>query len=731
MLISAVGLASWLAVRFSQQTVAIAGHCTFRHDETNAKSAKPMNLLKSFQLRPMVVSSLGRIKCLLGWGQPQVLLNARNFPISLAKLFFIAIFLTICCGCSGGSQNGSNPLVSISPKRAGLVVSQSFPLTANVQNDPSSKGVTWSCTGGTSCGTFTNATPTSATYVAPAAAGVYSIVATSVADTSATASVPIGVTDLPGVLTYHNNLSRDGTNTHEFALTTSNVTTVTFGKLFSCQTDGAIYAQPLWIPQLMVSGAAHNVVIVATQHESLYAFDADASPCSTLWHVSLIDSTHGGTAGETSVNSYGPGALIGSGYGDIAPEVGITGTPVIDPTSNTLYVVSKSANATPQIFQRLHAIDITTGNERLTPRSIDSSISVPGSASDAVNGQIVFSPATQHQRPGLVLYNSVVYVAWASHEDTDPYHGWIVGFSTSNLAVVSVFNSTPNTVNGAAYARGGIWMSGGAPAVDSSGNLYCITGNGTFDANVGGSNYGDSMLKLSGRLAVTDYFTPLNQANLDANDLDFGSGASTVLVDQANSPFPHLVVGGGKDGNLFLVNRDNLGQFNAGTNNVVQTISVGGSVFATPAFWQTNLYVSAGGPLQQFVFTSATAQFNASSQTATRYGFPGPTPSVSASGSSNAILWALDNTAYCTNQTQNGCGPVVLHAYDATNLATELWNSTQAAGNRDQAGYAVKFTVPTVANGKVYVGTRGNNIGGADSSTTVPGELEVYGLLPN
>ena len=624
--------------------------------------------------------------------------------------------------------------VTISPKRGGLTVTQSLSLTASVLNDIGAAGVTWSASGvtcsGASCGSFINVTSTSATYVAPSTAGIYSITATSVADVTRSASNSIGVTDLTGVLTYHNNVSRDGTNTHEFALITANVNQSTFGKLFSCHTDGAIYAQPLWIPNLTVTGTPHNVIIVATQHESIYAFDADAAPCTTLWHVSLIDSAHGGASGETSVPSSGTGALVGSGYGDISPEVGITGTPVIDPTTSTLYVVSKSVNSSQQFFQRLHAIDITTGSERIAlPQSIDSSISVPGTGAGSVSGRVAFDPRNESQRPGLVLSNGVVYVAWASHEDHDPYHGWVIGFSASTLLPVAnaVFNSTPNQVGMLSYSRGGIWMGGGAPAVDSSGNLFLITGNGTFDANTGGSNYGDSVIKLgtSSGLSVADYFTPLDQASLDANDTDFGSGAATVLVDQPSGPVAHLLIGGGKQGNLFLLNRDNLGKFSGSANNVVQAINLGNSIFATPVFWQNNLYVAGVGALKQFTFNTSIGKFNGApfSQSATSYGFPGATPSLSSSGATNAIIWALDSTLYCTPQSP-GCGATVLHAYDATNLATELWNSSQASANRDQAGHAVKFTVPTVANGKVYVGTRGND-------STVLGELEVYGLLPN
>jgi len=630
--------------------------------------------------------------------------------------------------------------VSVSPKRGAIPVSQTLTVTATTTD---TNGVNWSASGsgcsGSACGTFSVAKTNSGvpvTYTAPSVAGVYTIAATSVSNGTTSASLVIGVTDLSGVLTYHNNLSRDGTNTHEFALTPSTVNPSTFGKLFSCSADAAIYAQPLWISNLTVAGARHNLIVVATQHDSLYAFDADISPCLTLWHANLLDSAHGGTTGETPVPSSGTGALVGSGYGDIAPEVGVTGTPVIDQATNTLYVVSKSVNASTQFFQRLHAIDLTNGNERVTPQSISSAISVPGTGAGSVNGQVAFDPRNENQRPGLVFSNGVVYVAWASHEDHDPYHGWVIAFSASTLAPVTngVFNSTPNQVGTLSYSRGGIWMGGGAPAVDSFGYLYLITGNGTFDANTGGSNYGDSVVKLSttNGLSEADYFTPLDQASLDANDTDFGSGAATVLVDQTTGPVAHLVIGGGKEGNLFMLNRDNLGKFNPSTNNVVETVNLGNSIFATPVFWQNSLYVAGAGNLKQFVFTPSTGQFGGApfSQSSTSYGFPGATPSLSSNGTTNGIIWALDNTLYCTPQSP-GCGATVLHAYDATNLATELWNSSQAAGSRDKAGNAVKFTVPTVANGKVYVGTRGNNTGGADSSTSVPGELEVYGLLAN
>jgi hypothetical protein len=634
--------------------------------------------------------------------------------------------------------------VTLTPKLGGIPISQTLNFTATVTNDVASDGVTWSATGsncsGNACGTFTIATPsTTATYNAPATAGVYTITATSVADPTKSASATIGVTDLAGVTTYHNDLSRDGVNAQEYALTTANVKT-SFGKLFSCTVDGAIYAQPLWVPNLSINGGNHNVIFVATQHDSLYAIDADTSPCMTLWKVSLIDGAHGGSGGETSVPSYpGNPVGLGQGAGDIMPEVGVTGTPVIDPSTSTLYVVSKSL-ASGSVVQRLHAIDLATGNENFAgPVAI--SASFPGNAPDSSGGQVTFNPRDQNQRPGLALVNGVVYIGWASHEDANSWHGWLMAYAATNgtLGQVpsGVFNTTPNTVGTANYAKGGIWMSGGAPAADNNNNLFLITGNGTFD---GGTNFGDTLLKMStsGGLSVADWFTPSDQANLDADDLDFGAGGAVVLINMPLSPVPHLVIGGGKQGSgnlgeIFVLNRDALGNFNNSDSQVVQKFPTGNTIYSTPAFWNNTLFVAPatqGGSsvnMQAYSFVGGNiGMFNTSpsAQTATQFGFPGPTPSVSASGGTNGIVWALDNTNYCTSQSP-GCGPAVLHAYDGTDLSKELWNSGSTAG------FPVKFTVPTVANGKVYIGTRGNDSTGTGASVSVPGELDVYGLLPN
>jgi len=625
--------------------------------------------------------------------------------------------------------NGPSTItVTISPKRGGLTVNQSQPFTATVANDPGVAGVSWSKSGGILSGQTTTTTSFSA-----ASAGVYTITATSITDNSKFASVTVGVTDLAAVSTYHNNISRDGSNPSEYTLTTSDVAQTTFGKLFSCPVDAAVYAQPLWVANLSISSGTHNVVFVATSHDSLYAFDADISPCHTYWQKVLLG------ANETFVN-YGD-----VGTGDIQPDIGIVGTPVIDVASQTLYVVSKSKNngtsctPTSSCHQRLHALSLIDGSEKFGgPSTIDNTITVPGTGDASSGGNVAFDPLKHNQRPGLALVNGIVYVSWASHGDNDPYHGWVMGFTANNLAVApsAVWNSTPNLVTGFPQSRGGIWMGGGAPAFDSSNNLYLLTGNGSFDANTGGSNYGDSTVKLStaSGLTVSDYFTPFDQASLNSNDADHGSGGAAILVDQPSAPFPRLLIGGGKEGTLFLLNRDNLGHYSTTTNAVVQPLNFGQAIFATSAFWNGNLYLAGvGGPLKQFVFNESSGLFGTSAahSSANNFGFPGATPSISSTGNSgNGIVWALNNGSYCTEQSSS-CGPTILHAYDATNVNTELWNSSQASGNRDMAGNAVKFTVPTVANGKVYVGTRGNNTSGASNTTSIPGELDVYGLLPN
>jgi hypothetical protein len=608
--------------------------------------------------------------------------------------------------------------VALTPKRGGLTVGQSLDFMATVTNDVGGQGVTWSVTGG---GAFTNSTATTATYVAPATAGIVTVTATSKVDVTMSASTTLGVTDLAGVFTYHNDISRDGANTQEYALTgpsattPSNVSSSTFGKLFSCAVDGAVYAQPLWVSNVTINGANHNVVVVATAHDSLYLFDADANPCVMYWQANLLDIAHGGTPSEVPVISGGPGALVGAGFGDITPETGVIGTPVIDPTTHTIYVVSKSVIVSSStFFQRLHAINLVTGGETLTPININSSVTYPGTG-DGGN-TVAFNPSVQLQRTGLALVNGIVYICWASHEDGGHYFGWVAGYRASDLSLVSTYNATPSS------GSGGIWMGGGAPAADNTNNLYVITGNGNFD---GTNDFGDSFLKLStsNGLKRVDSFTPSNQVGLNNSNIDLGAGGAAIVINLPSQK--QLLFGGGKQGEVYLLDSTAMGGYlGAGgtADNILQEFPFNNPIFSTAAFWQNTVYLAGlNGPVQALALNPTTGMFGTTpvSSSPSTYGFPGATPSVSSSGTTNGIVWALDNGAFCTGRAKS-CGPTVLHAYDATNLGTELWNSGTTAGN------AVKFTVPTIANGKVYVGTRGSSTTGGGV-----GEVDVYGLLPN
>lgn len=640
--------------------------------------------------------------------------------------------------------------VAISPARAALTVTQTLSVTATT-NDTS--GVNWSFSGG-SVNPSSSQNGAHVTLTAPAAAGVYSLTATSVMNPAKSSSITVAVTDLPGIYTYHNDLGRDGLNAQEYALTTSTVNTTTFGKLFSCTVDGAVFAEPLWVSNTSIGGVRHNVVIVATQHDSLYAFDADAnvSPCVPLWQANLIDSGHGGSSAEMPVPSL-PGCqyancYIGVGLADIQPEVGITSTPVIDPVTGIIYAVSKSVipgaspPATSLFYERLHAIDLGTGAEKLNSPVVVAA-TYPGSNDQNGSGVVRFNARRENQRAGLALVrfnggpaNGTVYLAHGSHEDTPTYYGWVIGYTYSSgtgFTQTGAFCTTPNAGNA------GVWMAGGAPAADSAGNLYLISSNGQFDVTNAvppNNDYGDSFLELSpggtSGLVVSSYFTPSDEATDFPTDADAGSGGAAMVVSSPSGQ--PLVIGGGKDGTLYVLNGTAMGGF--GDANALQHLSLGGAnggvnLFSTGAYWNNSFYIAGGGmPLKSYPFNPAAAAplgLTASAQAGNPivFGFPGATPSVSASGTSNGVVWLLETTTYCTNGSQQ-CRPAILHAYDASNVAaTELWNSTMVS--EDAAGNAVKFTVPTVANGRVYIGTHG----GYQSGATDVGELDVYGLKPN
>jgi hypothetical protein len=677
-------------------------------------------------------------------------MTRKRTQLILAVLALIALE-----ACGGGSSGGTPTSVTVSPKLvevAAGVQTQSF--TATLAGGGTSAGVTWSVDGVEGGNSTVGAISSSGVYSAPATAGTHTITATAVADTSKNDTASVAVTDLAGVFTYHNDPSRDGANTQEYLLSAATVTQSTFGKLFSCAVDGAVYTQPLWAPGVSINGALHNVIYVATQHDSVYAFDADANPCVKLWQVSLLDSLHGATAGE------GPLVWndVGNCFGDIYSEVGVTGTPVIDPGTGTIYLVSATeipgssqgncSASSGQFYHRLHALDITNGNERASsPATIAGQ--VPGVGDGSSGGMISFASQLHHNRSGLALSpNGRVYVAFAAHEDASPYHGWLFGYNGSDLSIApSIFNTSPNG------GLGGIWAGGGAPAIDATGDVYVSTGNGIFDASsttMPFNDYGDSILRLHPVPGITSngvglsldgWFTPYNQDSISNVDADVGSGGVILLPDQTTGP-PHLLAQIGKaqpttrnPAYVFLIDRDNMGQFNPTNNSqIVQNLQAPCcGLWGDPAFWQNGLYVaSAYDKLRVFAFDPSTGLFNttSASQSANVFNFPDATPSISSQGSSNGIVWAIDSGLYgyaspnaagginCyVSPVPAACtGPAILHAYSATNLATEYWNSAQAPSNRDQAGNAVKFTVPTVANGKVYVSTRT--------------EIDVYGVLP-
>jgi hypothetical protein len=504
------------------------------------------------------------------------------------------------------------------------------------------------------------------------------------------------------VTTYHNDNSRRGLNDKETILTHANVNSFQFGKLFAQKTDGYSYAQPLYLPGVAIPGlGTHNVVYVATEHDTVYAFDAD-SILPPLWQRSFINPARGITTVDSKVDAQ---CL------DLKPEIGITGTPVIDPQSGTLYVVARTKE-NGRFIQRLHAIDVTTGKERFGgPRAITARVKGTGDAS--VNGYVQFDALRNNQRAGLLLVNGVIYIAWASHCDNGPYHGWVMSYDAQTLQQNGVWNVTPNA------GLGGVWQAGGAPAADEDGNVYFATGNGGFDADIGGMDYGDSVIKMgppnNHRLPVLDFFTPYDQQFLDDVDLDLGSGGPMLLPTQrAGAPHRHLLTLVGKEGVIYLLDRDNLGKFNPNNDDqIVQSLPT--AVMPTggvAAWWNNTIYfIPVGDYLKAFHFDPKTGFLSLApvSQSTTFFDFPTALISVSSNGNKDGIVWAPQNDGYDRNQS------AILRAFDAHNLARELYNSQENFA-RDDAGPAGKFTVPTIVNGKVYF--------------TTHKRLVVYGLLP-
>jgi len=511
-------------------------------------------------------------------------------------------------------------------------------------------------------------------------------------------------TNAPDVTTYHYDNSRDGLNTAETILTPSNVNSTQFGKIGFDTVDGLVDAQPLYVANLAVGGALHNVLYVATENDSVYAFDADTN--TQLWMTSILGS------GETTSDD---------GCYQITPEIGITSTPVIDRSqgaNGTLFAVGMTKDSSGNYHQRLHALDLTTGHD-VSGSPTEIAASYPGTGDNSQNGNVVFDPAQYAERAALLLLNGNIYLAWTSHCDIRPYTGWIISYSETTLKQTQVLNVTPNGEGGS------IWMSGNGLAADSNGNIYLLDANGTFDLGFDGngfptnSDFGNGIIKLgpnaAGDLSVLDFFEPYNTDAESANDIDLGSGGALLLpgLTDASGTTRQLIAGAGKDMHIYLADCDNLGKFNSMTSNnsnLYQDVAgaLSGPVYSSPAYFNGVLYYAAAGDaLKAFPLTAAKLATPSSSQSATAFAYPGATPSVSANGTQNGIVWALES---------NTSSAAVLHAYDATNLGSELYNSSQAAGGRDSFGNGNKFITPMIVNGKVYVGT--------------PNGVAVFGLLP-
>jgi hypothetical protein len=499
------------------------------------------------------------------------------------------------------------------------------------------------------------------------------------------------------VLTYHNNMARTGLNNKETILTQANVNSGTFGKLFTITVDGRVDAQPLYLSQVSIpQHGKQNLLIVATEHDSLYAFNADTG--AQYWHIRTLKA--------------GEGPSDDRGCSQVSPEIGITSTPVINRPAGTngiIYVVSMSKDSSSGYHQRLHAIDPTNGKE-VNGGPVDITGKYPGKGDNSSGGNVIFDPAQYKERSGLLFTNGTVYLAWASHCDFRPYTGWIMAYNGTTLTQTSILNVTPNGNEGA------IWGAGNGLASDGLGSIFFLDANGFFDTSFNATgfpkngDYGNGFVKLSttGGLKVADYWEMYNQKQENDSDTDLGSGGALLFPAMTDSAGKtrHLAVGAGKDQNLYIIDRDSMGKFNAASNKIYQQLSGGlpGGIFSSPAYFNNKLYY---GPVDNsifaFQFTKARLQTAPVAKTVPTFGYPGATPSISSNGITNGIVWATENSS-----------PATLHAFSAATLV-ELYNSDQA-GTRDQFGNGNKYITPTIANGKVYVGT-----------TTGVG---VFGLLP-
>jgi hypothetical protein len=622
------------------------------------------------------------------------------------------------CGSSSGTAPKPQPDFSLTASASALTLTadgsaQAVSLSAMALNGFS--GTIQATASGLPAGV--TATPSTVTLTPGTAQSISFAAATGAAATTATVqftatsaslshtaslslTVQPKVVATPGVdvTTYHFDMGRTGLNPSETTLTAANVTSSKFGLLRVLSVDGKVDAQPLVLTNLNAGGTMRNVVFVATEHDSVYAFDADTG--AQIWKISVLD------ANETPSGDHG--------CGQISPEIGITSTPVIDRhagPNGTMFVVGMSIDGGGAYHQRLHALDVTTGAE-LSSSPTEIHATYPGTGANSSGGNVVFDPGQYAERAGLLLMNGTLYLGWTSHCDQGAYTGWLMAYSESTLAQTSVLNLTPNGSEGA------IWMAGAGLAADANGNIYFLDANGTFDTTLDSNgfptkqDYGNGFLKIStagGTLAVADYFQPSNTVAESNADQDVGSGGALVLPDIADTAggVHHLAVGAGKDTKIYVVNRDAMGKFSPQNNNALYQEIDGaiGGVWSMPAYFNNTVYYGAvGDTLKAFPIANAKLATSATLQSANTFPYPGTTPAISANGTTNGIVWAVENAS-----------PAVLHAYDAATLQ-ELYNSNQAASSRDHFGNGNKFITPAIANGKVFVGT--------------PGGVAVFGLLP-
>jgi hypothetical protein len=605
-------------------------------------------------------------------------------------LLAVMLVLVYCSGCGAAA-----PFILTEPANQTVVVGQTATFSVAAGG---LKPIAYQWRRGTA--TIAGATAASYTTAANTMSdsnSQFSVVVSNSAGNTTSHAATLTVNAATDVLTYHNDVARTGQNLTETILTTSNVNSATFGKLGFYPADGRVDAEPLNASNVAVpNNGAHNLLIVPTEHDSVFAFDADSG--ATIWQVSLLK------AGETTSDD--------RGCPFVSPEVGVTSTPVIDRTrgpNGVIYLVAMSKDGSGNYYQRLHALDLALGTE-LFGGPVDIQATYPGLGDNTDGANVIFDPAQYVERSGMLLLNGVIYMGWASHCDNRPYTGWIMGYSASTLQQANVLNVTPNGTEGA------IWMSGGGLAADSSGYIYFADANGDFDStlNSGGfptnGDYGNAFIKVSTSdgLSVADYFEVDNEAAENGSDIDLGSGGAMVLPDLSDGSgnTMRLAVTAGKDNNLYLVNRDSMGKFSPDNSSLYQELveALPGGVWAAPAYFNHTVYYGGVGlPLLAFTITNAKLSSQAI-QSANNFGYPGATPSLSANGTSNGIVWAVEN------------GPTaVLYAYDATNLNT-LYNSSQASEGRDTVGAGNKFIAPMIVNGKVFVGT--------------PNGVAVFGLLP-